>query len=288
MAPHDPFSDGTLRVPSGGARLFVRTAGPPAPEGPPPGAPALALLHAGVADHRMFDAQLAALAPALRVIAPDRRGHGRTEVRAGARDEPFSHAGDLLAVLDACGVDAAVLAGGSQGGRVALDFALAHPGRVRGLLLVAPVVSGMPEPDLPPDLRALDEEIDRAYEIEDLPRIAALELRAWLDGPREAPGRVAGPARALFEEMNRRVLEHPELTGARAPGDSWARLGEIGCPAAVICGTLDFPHMRRLAREVAEALPRAEHREIEGVAHMPGLERPEVLTEEIRRLLARL
>jgi pimeloyl-ACP methyl ester carboxylesterase len=262
----------TVRIPSGGAELFARANG---------SGPAVMCLHAGVADHRMFAAQLDGLADAARVVAYDRRGFGRTTTP----DEPFSHVDDLGAVMDACGVGTAVLLGCSQGGRIAIDFALARPERVSGLFLVAPVVSGMPAPALPPDLRALDEAIDRAYEVEDLGRIAALELRAWLDGPRSRPGRVAGPPRDLFTAMNERILAHPELDGERAPADAWTRLEEIRAPARILCGDLDFPHMADLARTIAARMPGAALVPLRGVAHMPMLERPDAMTAEVRAFL---
>ncbi|NMO22138.1 alpha/beta hydrolase, partial [Pyxidicoccus fallax] len=107
--------------------------------------PAMVFLHAGVADRRMWRAELAAFAPTHHALAYDGRGFGESR---GA-PEPFSHVDDLGAVLDAVGAREAVLVGCSHGGRVALDFTLAHPDRVRGLVLVAPAVSGVAEPSPP-------------------------------------------------------------------------------------------------------------------------------------------
>src|SRR3546814_9234692 len=76
-------------------------------------------LHAGVADGRMWQAQLDEFAPRHRVVAYDRRGFGKTRGQA----ETFSHIDDLLAVLDGLDIDQAALVGCSQGGRIAIDFA---------------------------------------------------------------------------------------------------------------------------------------------------------------------
>src|SRR5687767_10203744 len=97
-----------------GAELCVSEAG----KGDP-----VICLHAGVADRRMWAAQEEALREGYRVIAYDRRGFGETRCDHG----PFSHVGDLLRLLDASGIDDAVLMGCSQGGRIAIDAALAHP-----------------------------------------------------------------------------------------------------------------------------------------------------------------
>src|SRR3546814_18575335 len=100
----------------------------------------------------MWQAQLDEFAPRHRVVAYDRRGFGKTRGQA----ETFSHIDDLLAVLDGLDIDQAALVGCSQGGRIAIDFALTHPGRAAGVFLVAPAVTGAPSPQaFPPAVAAL-------------------------------------------------------------------------------------------------------------------------------------
>ena len=106
----------------------------------------LVLLHAGVADRRSwYDVAERLSAPA---IAYDRRGFGWSPPSPG----PFTHLDDLLAVLDAAVDGPAWLVGNSMGGALALDAAVAAPERVAGLVLIAPAVTGQPEPEeLDPD-----------------------------------------------------------------------------------------------------------------------------------------
>ncbi len=93
------------------------------------------LLHAGVCDHRMWDGVAATLREAGRkVIAPDLRGFGTRP--AGL--SPFTHSGDVLALLDGVGAERADLVGSSFGGLVALEVAALAPQRVRSLALLAP------------------------------------------------------------------------------------------------------------------------------------------------------
>jgi len=73
-----------------------------------------------------------------RVIAYDARGHGRSTPAPG-RAYGYEHlSGDLAAVLDAAGVERAVLAGASMGGQTAVRFALEHPERIAGLAIITP------------------------------------------------------------------------------------------------------------------------------------------------------
>jgi len=98
------------------------------------GRPPLVFLHAGVCDGRMWDGAMAAAAGQRAALRMDRRGFGQTRISA---PRPHAWIDDLRAVLDALGLDRVELVGCSQGGRIAIDFALAWPERVAGLTLVA-------------------------------------------------------------------------------------------------------------------------------------------------------
>ncbi len=86
----------------------------------------LVLIHAGVADHTMWDAQAPVFARRFRVIRYDTRGYGRSRTQ----DTEYSERQDLLDLLDHLGVPAAHVVGISRGGMIAIDFTLEHP---RGL-----------------------------------------------------------------------------------------------------------------------------------------------------------
>src|SRR5262245_5361444 len=100
------------------------------------------LLHAGVNDRRSWHHVVARLAPRHRCVAYDMRGHGETEYEP---ERGWSPVADAVAVLDAAGIPQAVVVGCSIGARLAIDLALAHPGRVRGLLLIGASVRGGPD-----------------------------------------------------------------------------------------------------------------------------------------------
>ena len=102
--------------------------------------PALVLVHDGVMGAATWDAVWPALCARFHVVRYDRRGKGRSP----APTAPFSQVADLAALLADRGVARATVVGSSAGGALALDFALAHPDRVERLILLGPVVGGMP------------------------------------------------------------------------------------------------------------------------------------------------
>src|SRR4051812_10534258 len=89
--------------------------------------PAVVLLHAGVADLRMWDHPAAALVGDHRVVRCDLRGFGQSPL---APDASYSDAEDVIGLLDELGVDSFALVGSSHGGGVALQVASAIPERV--------------------------------------------------------------------------------------------------------------------------------------------------------------
>jgi len=258
-----------LEIPSGGAVLAADCAGSGRP---------LICLHAGVADRRMFREQLRGLSDDMQVLAYDRRGYGLTR----APDEPFRHVDDLAAVVDAAGEGAVVLLGCSQGGRIAIDYTLNHPDRVAGLILIGTAISGAPDEPVPDDVKPLAEALDAAEEAEDIPRVNAIEANIWLDGPTSEEGRVSGPLRDLFLDMNRIALEHPELTQMRQPPSAYDRLSEIRVPTLLMHGSLDFDYIAKRHAHLARVLPWAEAVVFDGVAHLPPMEVPARVNENVR------
>jgi 3-oxoadipate enol-lactonase len=102
--------------------------------------PVIVMLHGGMASHVASLPLVMPLSSRYRVITPDLRGNGKSVSRAPLTFDQL--ADDLVALLDHIGVDRAVVGGASGGSGVALRFALRHPGRLTGLVLVKPVYAG--------------------------------------------------------------------------------------------------------------------------------------------------
>lgn len=256
-----------LKVPAENAVLMAEVVG----EGP-----AVVLLHAGVADRRSWRAVAEALSDRFKMVSYDRRGFGDTTYETG----PHSDLDDLVAVMEAVGARDALLVGSSMGGLIALDAALALPDRVRGLVLVAPAVSGAElEVDDPPEVLELARLIGAAEERGDVDEVNRLEAHYWLDGPTSAEGRVRGAARELFLDMNGRALRAEDPGEERPRPPAWPRLEAVALPTLVLTCELDEPSGTALAAAAAERIPGATLRELSGVAHLPQVERPELLLE---------
>ena len=251
-------------------------------------APTVVLLHAGVCDRRSWRDVAGLLAgEGLDVVAYDRRGFGDTPPPSGA----FRHLDDLVAVLDHVADAPVWLVGSSMGGALALDAALELGDRVAGLVLLAPAVSGAPEPDdaaLDEDTRRLDAAIEAADKAGDIDEVNRLETWLWLDGPAQAEGRVGGAARELALDMNRTALRGESEHEGESGVDAWSRLEEIRVPTAVAWGDLDVPVIVDRSRAVADRVAGVRTHEIfAGTAHLPYLERPADVARFVHAAIAR-
>lgn len=254
--------------------------------------PTVVLLHAGVADRRCWTGVADELAAdGLDLVAHDRRGFG--ESPASAADGDATHLADLVELLDRLGVGRAFVVGNSMGGALALDLAVTAPERVAGVLLIGAAVSGMTDDDTPfdwtpdPASGPLMEALDEASGSGDVEAQVRLLAHLWLDGPAARSGRVTGAPRELFERMNARILEVAAPDGAGDAGlDTWSRLGEVATPVLATWGALDIPADEPFYAETARRVGQGPGRVLPDVAHLPGLERPGLVADLVREVVA--
>jgi pimeloyl-ACP methyl ester carboxylesterase len=240
------------------------------------GEPTVLLIHAGVTDQRSWEHVVARL-PGHRCLTYDQRGYGLTTYD---EEDGWSAVGDAVAVLDGYGAGRAVVVACSMGGRVALDLALTHPERVAALVLIAPAISGQPQPTYEPEVEALGEQAEAAEAADDEDLVNEIDARVWLDGP-SRPGRVQGPVRDLFLDMNGIALRAPAEGERAEDASAWSRLGEIGVPTLLMIGDLDLAYLKGNIAHAAAAIPSARVVDLPGVAHVPHLEGDERTLREI-------
>ncbi len=246
----------------------------------------LVLLHAGVADLRMWDEQVEAFAAGYRVIRFDAQGFGRSPVAA----EPATRAEDLYELLRTLGVRQAHVVGLSFGGASAIDFALTYPAMVGALIAVAPGLSGYKpsDPSLVVWIDELEQRETACLERGDVEAATELSLQAWLAGPRRAVSEMDSALVELLRPMARFALERQTQRG-RAPQiepPAAARLGEITAPTLLIVGDYDVPLVLEVVDILADRIPGAKKQVFARTAHMVNLERPAEFNESVLEFLA--
>ncbi len=193
-----------------------------------------------------------------RVIAYDARGHGRS-APASERAYGYEHlVADLAAVLDAAGVQRALLAGASMGAQTALRFALEHPERVAALALITPAF----EPDrqsTPQELGQWDALAAGLRERGVEGFVAAYDLQALPDAWRGTVETVLRQRLAAHEHPEA-VAHALEVVPRSRPFEEMAQLASITVPSIVIASRdeADPTHPLAVSERYARAIPDAE------------------------------
>jgi pimeloyl-ACP methyl ester carboxylesterase len=247
--------------------------------------PPVALVHAGVADRRMWSELAGELVDRHRVIRHDVRGAGESLPPHG----PWSHHTDLLGLLDDLLITRAHVVGASMGAGIAVEAALARPGAVASLVLVAPggaLFDGTPA-SFRPIWAAEVEALDRG----DLDGAVEINLRAWVDGPARPADAVDPAVRGFVGRMQREAFELPEWDPEHAPEHELSppaavRLGELACPILVIVGDADDPAIVEVAERIASDAARVRLVVVPGAGHMLSLEQPAVFADLLTGFLA--
>ncbi len=248
----------------GGGRLWYEVKGQGSP---------VVFLHDGLVSSAGWEGPFEEIAGSFRAIRYDRRGFGRSEAPKG----PYSDVADLQAVFTTLRIGRAVLVGCSNGSKLAVDYALAHPDQVEALVLAGPVISGLPysEHFLRRGLvnfRPMFQEKSREKLIE-----------AWVQDPyltdshnaqartrlRELLTKDPGPLTATVPES--RPPDHPAA----------GRLGEIHVPTLILVGASDIPDVHAHAGVLEAGIHGARRVIVPDAGHLIQLEQPGLLTREI-------
>lgn len=236
----------------------------------------LLLVHGFPLDHSMWSGQIEELSDSCRIIAPDLRGFGQSDV-TDSTVTMAQLADDLAALLDGLEInEPVVFCGLSMGGYVGWEFFIRHRDRLRSLVLC--------------DTRAMCD----TPEVAQGRRDTAAKVLA--EGPQIL---VDGMVPKLFSEAT--IVNRPELVeqtrqvmmntapqgiAAAARGmaeriDATALLPNIDCPTLVVVGEEDAISTVEEMRSFAETIPDARLVKIAGAGHMSPIENPEVVNNAI-------
>jgi pimeloyl-ACP methyl ester carboxylesterase len=231
------------------------------------------LLHAGVADRRMWDSAWDGLTSDRRILRLDFRGYGDSTARPVG---PLVAHADVLATMDAVGIGRAHVVGASFGGGVATEVALIAPERVASLLLLAPGGSLIEHPS-PWLSAAWRVEVD-ALDAADPDAAVEVNLRAWVDGPGREPGEADPDVRSLVGLMQRRAFEvsgdWDDVEEDELDPPALARLANVMAPTLVLVGDGDGDVLIETAARIADEIPDSQLIRWPWVAHLLSMERP--------------
>lgn len=246
--------------------------------------PAVVLLHGFGGSARNWRPQLRALREDFRVAAFDVRGHARSDApEDAAAYAPERFVADVARVLDHLGVERAVVGGLSMGAGIAARFAVAHPARVRGLVLAA----------LPPGADEGTRQRGWALAFADAIERDGLEAA----GARFAWGSESGLDANAAKLVRMGFLEHPPhaiahtLRELLAMQPGWSALADslrpLDLATLVVAGGRD-PVSFGPCEKLAAALPRAELLVVPDAGHVVNLEARDAVSNALRDFLLRL
>ncbi|QYN35453.1 alpha/beta hydrolase [Pseudonocardia sp. DSM 110487] len=240
--------------------------------------PPVVLTHDALTHSEAWDAQVPAWSTDHRVASWDRRGYGHSP----RPTTQYSSIDDLAAVVRAVSDGPAALVGCSFGSLITLHCALQHAELVSKLVLVGPILSGLP----------LSEHFltrgGRSVPAPDAPDAEHIEYWSAVDPWFVAPSSPAARERlrALLT-ANPQNLRPPLELERRPETPATAQLGEIRVPTLIVVGELDIPDVHAAAGALEVGIPGATRVVVTGSGHLPHLEVPEAFTGVVHEFLAK-
>lgn len=260
-----------------GVKLFYREEGS--------GEPGLVFVHGGAVDHSTWDEHLEHFAPRHRVVAPDLRGHGRSDAAPPYTVENFRD--DLAAIIDDLMLAPAVLIGASRGASIANRVAVDYPGRVKALVFVDYGAASKRSEATPwkpsaEEIKAMLDSLATDWETAGARRL----VDSWFPEPgvpEALKERLANLCRrtpgATVIEMRQRDLEETDR-------DDY--LERLSVPTLILQSTHGRHQGREQGRYILERVPGAKLHYFEGRGHGFFMSAPEEFWARVEEFLARV
>jgi pimeloyl-ACP methyl ester carboxylesterase len=237
----------------------------------------LILVHGFGGSRRDWDPVVAALGEEMSVITYDQRGFGASVATPGLA---FSHADDLVALLDALQIDQVDVCGVSLGGATALGAALQAPERIRRLVLISPMLSGW---SWSAEWVALWKAIGRAARAGDFDLARSL----WWQHPLFATTREWPAAELLRESIAAFSGLQWVQDDQRNDGAMAERLNAVRAPTLLLTAGLDLPDFRAMADVIEGSVPNVVRQDDPTAGHLLTLERSAQVAAAITGFLSR-
>ncbi len=256
------------------ARLYYEIAGKGTP---------LVFIHAGITDSQQWTHEFTHFSQDYQVVRYDLRGYGKSDKVKGA----FSHLEDLTVLIDTLDIQPPIiLMGCSLGGVLCMEYAIEHPEEIKALIIVGPGLCGLElDVDEPEEFSAAKE----AFEAGDLNQLAEIETQIWFDSMDHDPEHVDCSMRALLYEMQHSGKEQDGTKEGKSRTEIKESIQEclekIHFPVLILVGAYDLSYMHATADFMTDHLQSARKEVIEGAAHLPNLDQPQLCLEAVKEFL---
>jgi len=234
------------------------------------------LLHDGMVNRQIWDEQFPILAKNYRVIRYDRRGYGKSS----DPQTQYSHIDDLNQVFLQLNIAKAVVFGMSSGGRLAIDFTLTYPEKVKAIVLVGAVVSGFGYTSHMNTRGGSYNQQVRSSDKASIINFIDKDPYEIYSGNKEAKEKVI----KLIPYMGRDNTI-PTKPAAKVAIKS---LSEIMVPALILVGEYDIPDVHAHAGALNAGIQNSKREIISKAGHLIPIEQPQLFLEAVTSFLAKI
>lgn len=234
------------------------------------------LLHAGIADSRMWDEEFNLLSKDYHVVRLDLPGYGLSEFTGGR----FSYSEIISEVLNHLDIKNIHILAASFGGKLAIDYYLENPTRCLSLALLSPAVGGWEDSLY---LQDYEEEEERLLEEGKIAETALFNYHTWILRGRE-PDTINPKVKELVIDMQMKSLTKLEPSSPYEEIEVEAnikKIKEINIPIVVINGKHDVQDFLEISDLICKEIPSAKKVTIPNAAHLANLEFPALFNEVI-------
>lgn len=242
-------------------------------------APALVLLHGIGSTSAAWWLQYGPLGESMRVLGWDAPGYGASRALPGEAPPAEAYARALAALLDALGVERAILGSNSWGTATAIAFAKLHPRRARALVLGGPANGFAALPSEEREKRI-------AERVERISKLGPKAMREQDAGRLVAPGTREQVLDWVRSPEGVTVAGYSQAARMMGSVDCAREIASVGCPVTVVSGARDIvTPPEQNAMRIAAAARNAKLVMVPDCGHLPHLEFPEVFNDVVRDAL---
>lgn len=243
-------------------------------------APTVVLLHATLSNAHQLLGLGRRLADRAHVVLIDRRGSGASPMTEPAPVDVARHVADVIAVLDASGIERAALVGHSFGGVVALETAVHQPGRVIGVVAWEPPFMPLAPRRVREGMARIGEDVAAAFAAGGAEAAACLFFETVSGGP-PAWDRLHPRQRESIGQAGTGALADVAMGGLTPDG-----LERIAVPTLILTGAASERFYRPIADAVAARIgPAATRVHLPDLRHMAPITDPTAVAEAVQRHL---